>query len=283
MQKTSEQLASYRQVRKELQALLNGEDEKDHQIYENLWYLEFMEKGGIIAENGDFLTDSKKLFEQVRKRYQNNSMTAYWIKQKEWNVRAGVSGQLEERVREWLESNFFPGIDKKQIVGDLACASGQWSFLAAERAQWVYAYDCAGGMIETAQKKAGQQGIENVTFTQADAMAVRFEKQFDNFMMMGLLTYIVEEEDAIAILCKLQNALKPGGCLLVRDSLNETCNMPIYNYNFTNGYQAVYRDVKGYRELLDRCGFKIESEVRLREETSDGIRYVNYGAILKKE
>ena len=35
-------------------------------------------------------------------------------------------------------------------------------------------------------------------------------------------------------------------------------------------------------ELFVRCGFEIESEIALKEEVTDGIEYVNYGAILKK-
>ena len=53
-------------------------------------------------------------------------------------------------------------------------------------------------------------------------------------------------------------------------------------YNFISGYQAVYRNVECYRELFVRCGFEIESEIALKEEVTDGIEYVNYGAILKK-
>lgn len=216
MKKTAEQLEAYRIARQELQNTLSGDAEKDCQIYNDLWYLDFMEKGGIISEDGGFLTDSEELIKKVKTRYQNDSMTAWWTKQKNWTVKNGVNGFLDEQIRKWLEEMYLPYIDETQIVGDLACASGQWSFLIAKKAKQVY------------------------------------------------------------------EVLKPGARLIVRDSLTKTDYREIFLYNFISGYQAVYRNVECYRELFVRCGFEIESEIALKEEVTDGIEYVNYGAILKK-
>ena len=52
MKKTMEQLEAYRIVRQELQNTLSGDAKKDCQIYKDLWYLDFMEKGGA-TEQGD--------------------------------------------------------------------------------------------------------------------------------------------------------------------------------------------------------------------------------------
>lgn len=216
MKKTMEQLEAYRIVRQELQNTLSGDAKKDCQIYKDLWYLDFMEKGGIISEDGGFLTDSEELIKKVKTRYQNDSMTAWWTKQKNWTVKNGVNGFLDEQIKKWLEEMYLPYIDETQIVGDLACASGQWSFLIAKKAKQVY------------------------------------------------------------------EVLKPGARLIVRDSLTKADYREIFLYNFISGYQAVYRNVECYRELFVRCGFEIESEIALKEEVTDGIEYVNYGAILKK-
>ena len=96
MKKTAEQLEAYRIARQELQNTLSGDAEKDCQIYNDLWYLDFMEKGGIISEDGGFLTDSEELIKKVKTRYQNDSMTAWWTKQKNWTVKNGVNGFLVE-------------------------------------------------------------------------------------------------------------------------------------------------------------------------------------------
>lgn len=216
MKKTVEQLEAYRIARQELQNTLSGDAKKDCQIYNDLWYLDFMEKGGIISEDGGFFTDSEELIKKVKTRYQNDIMTAWWTKQKNWTVKNGVNGFLDEQIKKWLEEMYLPYIDETQIVGDLACASGQWSFLIAKKAKQVY------------------------------------------------------------------EVLKPGARLIVRDSLTKADYREIFLYNFISGYQAVYRNVECYRELFVRCGFEIESEIALKEEVTDGIKYVNYGAILKK-
>lgn len=124
--------------------------------------------------------------------------------------------------------------------------------------------------------------VNNIEFVQADAITLKFDRQYDNFMMLGLLTCINNEEEAEHIIRNVYEVLKPGARLIVRDSLTKTEYREIFLYNFISGYQAVYRNVECYRELFVRCGFEIESEIALKEEVTDGIEYVNYGAILKK-
>ena len=161
MKKTMEQLEAYRIVRQELQNTLSGDAKKDCQIYKDLWYLDFMEKGGIISVDGGFLTDSEELIKKVKTRYQNDSMTAWWTKQKNWTVKNGVNGFLDEQIKKWLEEMYLPYIDETQIVGDLACASGQWSFLIAKKAKQVYAFDYSKSMIDFAKDKAEKLNINN--------------------------------------------------------------------------------------------------------------------------
>lgn len=282
MKKTVEQLEAYRIARQELQNTLSGDAKKDCQIYNDLWYLDFMEKGGIISEDGGFFTDSEELIKKVKTRYQNDIMTAWWTKQKNRTVKNGVNGFLDEQIKKWLEEMYLPYIDETQIVGDLACASGQWSFLIAKKAKQVYAFDYSKSMIDFAKDKAEKLNINNIEFVQADAITLKFDRQYDNFMMLGLLTYINNEEEAEHIIRNVYEALKQGARLIVRDSLTKTDYREIFLYNFISGYQAVYRNVECYRELFVRCGFEIESEIALKEEVTDGIEYVNYGAILKK-
>ena len=241
-----------------------------------------MEKGGIISEDGGFFTDSEELIKKVKTRYQNDSMTAWWTKQKNWTVKNGVNGFLDEQIKKWLEEMYLPYIDETQIVGDLACASGQWSFLIAKKAKQVYAFDYSKSMIDFAKDKAEKLNINNIEFVQADAITLKFDRLYDNFMMLGLLTCINNEEEAEHMIRNVYEVLKPGARLIVRDSLTKADYREIFLYNFISGYQAVYRNVECYRELFVRCGFEIESEIALKEEVTDGIEYVNYGAILKK-
>lgn len=74
-----------------------------------------MEKGGIISERWRFLTDSEELIKKVKTRYQNDSMTAWWTKQKNWTVKNGVNGFLDEQIRKWLEEMYLPYIVKHRL------------------------------------------------------------------------------------------------------------------------------------------------------------------------
>lgn len=150
-----------------------------------------------------------------------------------------------------------------QNVCDLASANGDWSFLIADKVSHIDGYEYASGMVETAREKAKQLGVSNVTFQQADAIQLQFEKQYDNFMMMGLLTCIEKESDAEHIVRKVHDAMKPGARLVVKDTLNQVGEDVVYKYHMINRYTAIYRSKEKYYDLYLKNGFELQNDVVL--------------------
>ena len=84
--------------------------------------------------------------------------------------------------------------------------------------------------------------INNIEFVQADAITLKFDRQYDNFMMLGLLTYINNEEEAEHIIRNVYEALKQGARLIVRDSLTKTDYREIF-------YIILSVDIRQYTEM----------------------------------
>lgn len=101
-------------------------------------------------------------------------------------------------------------------------------------------FEYAESMVQTARKAAREEGIENVSFYQADACELELECCYDNFMMLRLLTYINKSSTAERIVKNVANALKSGGRLVIKDTLNMEDEEVVYLYNRLSNYQASY-------------------------------------------
>lgn len=122
----------------------------------------------------------------------------------------------------------------------------------------------------------------NVTFMQGNAMDIEFDKTYDNMMMMGLLTYIMEDENAEKIVQKVAAALKRGGRLIIKDSLN-LGEKDLFAYDISNGYQAIYRTKANYIRIFEKFGLAVEKEKIFEEQQgSFGNRFISLGLIWKK-
>ena len=83
----------------------------------------------------------------------------------------------------------------------------------------VDAYEYSQQMVDMAKKDYGH--IENVNFSQGDARTIAFDKQYDGAMLLGVLTYISSDEDALDIIKSIYSAIKMGGYLVIKDTLNK--------------------------------------------------------------
>lgn len=222
-----------------------------------------MEAGGIIDQNGGFWTEDIELYQQVKSRYSFTSTSDWWGgAQKNWSL-TNVFPQRHKAQSAFIEEYFMPYLNVGQSVCDLASANGEWSFLIADKAGHVDGYEYSIGMVETARERAKELGISNVTFQQADAIQMQFEKQYDNFMMLGLLTCIEKESDAEHIVRKVYDAMKPGARLIVKDTLKQIDEDVVYKYTMANRYTAVYRSKEKYYDLYLKAGFELQNDAVL--------------------
>lgn len=264
MYKTEQELAGIKTLKKELT--------------EELWYLEILERGGVIGKECDIYTDQIDEFKRVKKRYSDLAYNEYWTNQQNWSLNS-VYPERYKNQQKFLEQCFIPLLDRTQHICDLASANGEWSMRVAPYVKDIDGFEYASGMVEYANKEVKKQGIQNVRFYQADACTLQFEKIYDNFMMMGLLTYIFENQDAQSIVRKVYQSIKQGGCLIVKDSINGAGEDEIYLYNFKSRYDAVYRSKEKYYRLFEQAGFILEQDTVFHEVDKAGLMFKSVGVI----
>lgn len=267
MHKTQKELAAIKKLKEELKY--------------DLWHLEFLEKGGVIGQNCDLYTEKLDVFKEVVEYYKNDNVD-FWKAQVNWSV-GDSHPQRRENQKAFLEQVFYPYLDSGQYVCDLGAGNGEWSFAIADKVKYVDAFEYSDHMVETAAKKAKEQGIFQVSFRQADAKMLEFDRQYDNFMMMGLLTYIFEKPDLEQVLGKVYEAMKPGARLVVKDSVNLIEEDEVFLYNYQRNYQAVYRSCESYLQMFEKAGFILEQAKMLEVIEVAGIKLGSLGALVAKK
>lgn len=266
MKKSEMELQSYKKAREELE--------------NEIFFLSLMEEGAVFNDKGDIFTESRELYNKILEKYQAKPLS-FWKGQKDWSV-GSMFLERYKNQQDMVKNYFMPYLDKSQRVGDLASANGEWSLRLSEYAGQIDGFEYSEDMVTTAKQKAKKLGIKNVSFEQADACSLKLEYLYDNFMMMGLLTCIIEDADAKRIVNNVASALKSGARLIVKDTLNIVGEDVIYIYSMQSGYQGIYRSKEKYCGFFEEAGLVLEHEEVLNEVNESGITFVSWGGYLKR-
>jgi|GEM_PF-5782615 len=139
-------------------------------------------------------------------------------------------------------------IDGQSRVLDLGCGDGRWGKILAGRCGVYIGVDLSGKLLEKARQKVPEA---NATFVHMPAQQYCVDESFDLIMVIGLLTYL-NDEDIVTLSENCRKMLAKGGRLIVRNvSLGENpCCRRVYNWrpNFVlrmlgePGYQLIRRN-----------------------------------------
>lgn len=140
---------------------------------------------------------------------------------REWNGDQGeywaryadrVNAAIAEYHGKFLDA---AAIEPAASVLDVGCGSGQTSLDAARRAGegTVLGVDLSAPMLELARRLAAREGLDNVTFEQADAQIHPFpDNHFDVAISRNGAMFF---GDAPAAFANIARALRPGGRLVL--------------------------------------------------------------------
>lgn len=105
---------------------------------------------------------------------------------------------------------------KRNTVLDIGCGTGEFARLLAQRFNKVVALDLSPNTIDVAKKRS--QDYKNIDFQLADIMQWQFPSfYFDAIISIATFHHVSVEN----LLPNLQNALKPGGKLIILDLLEQ--------------------------------------------------------------
>lgn len=266
--------------------LLDGKQPNGGKKMEHAYIVQEAKNTGRVWEctiDSEYYTNSSDLFEKVKENCLQDMPIDYWAQESNWSLRSVFQERFRNQIK-FIEKEFRPFLNKEQRICDLASANGEWSLRLAEYVGHVDGFDYSMPMVKTAREEALRQKVFNVEFRQADACSIVFDKQYDNFVMMGLLTYIFSELSAEYIVEQVYKAIKTGGRLIVKDTLNTMEEKNVYLYNCKNGYQAVYRAKEQYYQIFEKIGFKLEKETALDEVKKDhNLSFCSLGAVWLKQ
>jgi 2-polyprenyl-3-methyl-5-hydroxy-6-metoxy-1,4-benzoquinol methylase len=103
-------------------------------------------------------------------------------------------------------------VNPDDVVLDFACATGLYSFEFAAGVKEIVAFDSSSKMIEIAKRKAEDNKIGNILFSQSTL----FDEQFrsDTFNIILALNILLYMDDLQKVTQRMRELLKPGGLVI---------------------------------------------------------------------
>lgn len=225
-----------------------------------------------------FCSDKGK-YKKIENKYVEKNKN-YWKKQEDYTVEDYFPVLYENQKKMVLEI-FLSALTKDSVVADIGCAAGEWTVQIAPHVARVDGYEYSQAMVEHAKKK--WSAIENVSFTQADALKLSLKEQYDGVMLLGVLLYMEEADDIGRILQNVFESMKPGAILVTKDTLNWENKDVVYLYNRKTGYKAAYWSEDIYYEQFRKVGFVQKQEITLEAKRTGRTRYISRGGIWMKQ
>lgn len=106
-----------------------------------------------------------------------------------------------ERTRSYLK----PG----DTILEVGCGTGSTALLLAESVRHVTASDLSGNMISIANRKATDQGIDNIDFVASDVLGENIGRgPYDAVLALNLIHLL---KDTPAVMKRIHTLVRPGG------------------------------------------------------------------------
>lgn len=169
-----------------------------------------------------------------------------------------------ERCEVELRQSVLPRVGRVERLLDAGCGNGRFTFVFAEAASMVDAYDVSSALIGQAREAAKSRGAKNINFRVEDIARAKWApSSYDVASCMGVLSTIIDEPIFLAVARKLRAAARPGGFMLLRDTVSL---LPEGELVQSDTYAIRYRHENHYRQTLANLGMTLEYEAPLIEE-----------------
>lgn len=147
-----------------------------------------------------------------------------------------------------------PRMPAAATVLDAGCGDGAYTALLAAHADRVDAFDISPPLLEQARAR----GVPNVTWSLGEVGDLP-SGRWEVVSCMGVLVCLLDDHDFDAALEGLAERVKPGGILVLRETLSGWGPRTVENAQHTGRY----RPRKQYDRVLGAAGFQLEAERRL--------------------
>lgn len=150
-------------------------------------------------------------------------------------------------------------------VLEVGCGTGSTALLLAGNVKHITATDLSSEMIKIATQKAKDQNISNVTFTTAEMLENKADKELYDVVLAHNILHLLE--DIPAALRKINGVLKPGGTFISKTVCDPGPNitlkmrlikmvLPLAQF-FGKAPYVEFMDVAELEARITAAGFKI--------------------------
>lgn len=162
-------------------------------------------------------------------------------------------------------------LKKNDVVMDYGCGTGLVSINIADSVKMIHAVDISSKMIELANQKADERGIENINYTCTTLFDERYkEGSFDIILAFYILHL---SEDVHKVMERINKLLAPGGLIISATP----CMKEVKLYRsllYLGGKIGLIPQMKAYqisqlKDLMTEAKFEIIETECLRRSTHE--------------
>ena len=145
----------------------------------------------------------------------------------------------------------FININSDSKVLDLGCGNGRWAEILVDKCKQYVGVDFSNKFVQNAREKYKE--YKTVKFICLPAQDYLVDEQYDLILVIGLITYMNDEE-IIKLSANCKKMLNNGGRLILRNVTlcDNHCNRKVYNYkpNIINKWmgKTAYQVIRRSRE-----------------------------------
>lgn len=212
----------------------------------------------FYREGGGIVVKDYGLFNKIVELNKSSDIPLFYNNLDTWSLK-DVYEERFNRQMKFVKEKFIPLLKDTDEVCDMGCASGDFTFEMAKYCKNIDGYEMSQKMVDWANNYASENNIANAKFYQGTCETVKYGKKYDNMSLMGVLTYVLNDNDAENAVKSLCDALSSMGYLIYKDNANET-NDDYYFFGPSPDYKMVARSKKKILEMFERNGFKVVAE-----------------------
>lgn len=130
-----------------------------------------------------------------------------------------------------------------ESILEFGCGLGRWSRVLSQFVAHVDAFDSCDDFIVKARDINKSENISNVSFFTSDIDKLNISKTYDHTVSIALLHYL-SEEDFLKAMRSIQQAVKPGGYAIFRESFGTDKRFELHGFYsevLDTEYHAIYR------------------------------------------
>ena len=238
------------------------------------------------TKNGKIVTNTYESFLDIVDYNKSAEIPLFYNNLDKFSSKNIFPTRYENKLK-YFEEKVIPIIDKNDIICDIGCANGDFTFEFAKHCKHIDGYELSQKMVDTANNRVKDENIKNLNFYQASCDEIKFKSKYDKCFLMGVLCYVMDDMVAEKTLSNIDKVLKLGGYIIYRDNLNLT-DTDYFFFGPSKAYKMVARSKKKILNMFEKLNYNIFDERTLHTlqyKSKDGTKIaetISYTMILQK-